>query len=559
MNVLVSSRSWRNLFVWLVLLGFGLSFGLNYGVSNHTFYLLPAQHELHPELWSRDWAVTQTHHYHVVFARLATQMLSLMPSGWLLALANVATIASGMACIWGLLRALGSAERAWLALLVVVLIASGTRTDGPGMSYIFSTIFQPNTLGSVGLLAACWLVVAGQPLASGLALALTGALHANYLVLSIPVLTVAQLAQGRAGLVARLVRQLGPALLVLLVYLPTIRAMSSTPVVAEAQRVYQDIRSPHHYRIETFAAAFVPWVGWQIVGAGSILGVGLEKPSARRLLALLLGFWALILPSLFLAGMFVIRPLMQLYPWRLTVNCELLAQAAFAACLLKSVSSPSSGRLGKPALILLALGLVLVGIGALQSSKFLPFTVLLTGFGLILGSGRLLTVPGLAGRITAGLPAVLVIGIAIANASRLVQLFQRSSPLGGANAGLQELCRWTAAHTKTDDLLLTPPDDENIRFHCQRAIVVDWKTAPMAPAEVLDWYHRLEDVTGRKPLRSAADLQGYRALDAERLQRLRVRYHFDYVVAHRGAEPAIGSEPVFRGQSFVVYRLEPEH
>jgi len=80
----------------------------------------------------------------------------------------------------------------------------------------------------------------------------------------------------------------------------------------------------------------------------------------------------------------------------------------------------------------------------------------------------------------------------------------------------------------------------------------------MVPADVLDWYHRLEDVTGRVPLEKEAELKDYALLDDQRLERLRRKYHFGYVVAARGAEPHIGVEPAFRGCGFVAYRLGPE-
>jgi hypothetical protein len=550
---------WLNLVVWLALLGFGLSYGLNYGVSNHTFYMLPSVHALHPEYWARDWAVTQTHHYHFTFAWLAAGMLWLDQSGWLLGLANVVTIALGMACVWQLLKALVSREHAALAMLLVVLIASATRTGGPGTSYVFSDVFQPNTLGSAGVLAACWLLVVNRPLLSGLLLAVAGALHANYLVLCLPVFGVAQLAASRQRLLPRLAAQLGPSLLVLLVYLPVMRTTSSSPVSAEALRIYQDIRSPHHYRVETFAGQFVPWLGWQLLGAAALLDGAATRPQLRRLLAILTGFWALIVPSVLVAYLFVLRPLIQLYPWRLTSNCELLAQAAFAAAVISSARGPSEwpapGRLARG---LLGFGLLLVAIGAVFAGQFLPVVVAAIGLWLWLGSAKLLARPRLAARVSSCLLLALCIALCIANARRFSRLWQSSSLLGGKHQGAAELCQWLDAHTKGDELLLTPPADEDIRFQCHRAIVVDWKTAPMVPGEIMAWYQRVEDVTGRVPFKSADDLAGYAELDEARLVQLRRKYHFAYVVAERGAEPRLGLEPAFRGRHFVLYRLAPE-
>jgi hypothetical protein len=550
---------WLNFAVWLALLGFAASYGLNYGVSNHTFYLLPSVRLVHPEFWKNDWVVTQTHHYHFVFAWLAAGLLELDASGWLMAIANVVAIAGGMACLWRLLRGLGSETHAALAMLMVTLLATATRTGGPGTSYAFSDVFQPNTLGSVGVLAAGWLAVQDRPLASGLVLAVAGALHANYLVLCLPVFGVAQLAQPFERVARRLVEQLGPPLLVLLVYLPIMHTTSSSPASAEALRVYQDIRSPHHYRVENFAAQFAPWAGWQLIGVGSVLDLAWQRPQLRRLLGLLAGFWALIVPSALIAAAFVFRPLIQLYPWRLTPNCELFAQAAFALLVLGSVLSPSEWPLpGKRARLLLAVGFMLVAFGALRAKQPVPLVIGLVGLALLFGSARVLAWPGARERVVPALGVVLGVSLLLGSLPRLSHLSRSSSLLGGKNLGVAELCSWLDANTSQDSVLLTPPDEENIRFQCQRAIVIDWKTAPMVPDEVLAWYGRVEDVTGRVPFKSAADLAGYDALRQPRLAQLRQKYHFDFVVAYRGHELELGVAPAFRGREFVAYRLDPE-
>src|SRR5882724_722354 len=470
----VPSPGWLNALVWVTLVGFGLSYGLNYGISNQVFYMLPSVHLLHPEYWPRDWAVTQMHHYHFAFAWLATLMLKLDDSGWLFALANVATVVAGMACVWQMLKAITSEAGAALATLMVVLIASATRTGGPGTSYVFADIFQPNALGSVGLVAACWLFVVERPLAAGLVLAAAGAVHANYLVLCIPVFGAAQLLRSRERLPLRLAQLLGPSLVVLLVTLPMMRTASESPVATEALRIHQDVRAPHHYRVETFAWQFLPWVGWQLIGAASIFELARSRPRLQQLLALLAGFWALIVPSVAVVYCFVFRPLIQLYPWRLTSNCDLLAQGAFAAAVTGSLVAPSAWpQPGKLARGVLACGLGLVAVGALLGHQFLPIVVGILGLAIWLGSSRLLARPRLGEHAVLALGLVLGVALVIANVHRFSRLSATSNLLAGRNEGVVELCRWLDTNTSNADLLLTPPDDEEIRFRCHRAIVVD--------------------------------------------------------------------------------------
>jgi hypothetical protein len=105
--------------------------------------------------------------------------------------------------------------------------------------------------------------------------------------------------------------------------------------------------------------------------------------------------------------------------------------------------------------------------------------------------------------------------------------------------------------------LLAPPDEEDVRFRCQRAIVVDWKSNPARPEEVIAWAKRIEDVTAHHPLQGEADLSGYERLDAQHLAALRARYGFDTLVIHRGAGLAseLGQAPDFSRGRFLAYRL----
>jgi hypothetical protein len=140
------------------------------------------------------------------------------------------------------------------------------------------------------------------------------------------------------------------------------------------------------------------------------------------------------------------------------------------------------------------------------------------------------------------------------NVARCARFVRYSNVLSGGDHTVTELCDWAMANTPENALFLTPPHEDDIRMHCRRAVVVDWMS-PARPAEVLEWYERLEDVTGRRPFRGPEDLQGYEELDAKRVAKLRERYELDYVVVTRGHELDLGVPPAFRGRRFVVYAL----
>ncbi len=120
-----------------------------------------------------------------------------------------------------------------------------------------------------------------------------------------------------------------------------------------------------------------------------------------------------------------------------------------------------------------------------------------------------------------------------------------------------DLYRWLRESSPRDALYLTPPDLDGARFLGQRAIVVDWKAVPLIPTELLVWYERLCDVTGRH-VQGSGDLAGYQALDGERLSLLVAKYHPDYLVLRRGGERRFASFPVvYQNGGYSVLKIVP--
>ena len=98
---------------------------------------------------------------------------------------------------------------------------------------------------------------------------------------------------------------------------------------------------------------------------------------------------------------------------------------------------------------------------------------------------------------------------------------------------------------------------DGARFLGQRAIVVDWKAVPLIPSELLVWYERLCDVTGRH-VGGSGDLAGYQTIDGERLALLVDKYHPDYLVLRRGGERRFANLPVaYQNSGFTVLKIMP--
>jgi hypothetical protein len=545
----------------LLALVFGLGFGLNYGSSNQTTYLLPAVKAVYPSVWTRDWLVTQTHSYHPTYAWLCSWLLRLSPSGLLIAWANVVAIALGVLALFAVIRRL-TREYAFPAFCLLLALATVTRTLAPGGSYAFSEIFQPSTLGSLGILLAAAAFVADRPLTSGLCLAFGGAFHVNLLVLGLFVFGVAWLLTGRARLVGRAVRGLGPAALVMTCFLPFLLISASPGVSAEAQRIFQDVRSPHHYCVPLFAWQFATWAGFQLLGAAALLGPARRGLGVqRRLLSLLFGCWLIVVPAALLSSLIEVRFVKQLMAWRICAQADLLAQAALCSALVSVYchGRPALADYDRSSRTLLALGLIALLVGSLANGNWNATLVVLIscGVAVAISSGLLRRFKSTeqTGLSLATVTGALLITLVSVNIARFSRFVRYSNVLSGGDPAVAELCAWAQAQTREDALFLTPPNEEELRLHCRRSIVVDWKSPSAVPAEILQWYERIQDVTGRRPVRSDADLKGYDQLDAPRVAKLRERYGVDYVVVERGHELNLGVAPVFSGQRFVAYSL----
>lgn len=552
----ISSRALRHGSMAALVLCFAVGFGLNSIKSNLAAYLVSAMRVLRPELWARDFVIN-TPQVHPFYARLGALLLHLDPSGWLIALSNVVAVCAGMWCVYRLLVA--TIERpdrdAFVAFAFVLMLAASSRTGSIGGSYVFSDTFQPSTLGSLALLAACHAFIRGSALRSGVWLALAGAVHLNYLVLALPVFGLAWLLSWHARTAASLFVMLLPALLVLAAFVPLLLASGGGPpaVTDEARRILQDVRNPHHYRVAAFASSFLPWAGFQLLGAAALWSrAASSQPACRRLLGLLCGFTSLIVPAALLSSVVLIRSVDSLFAWRVAPHANLLAQVAIGGAIAHAFSSPtfSIAQLGKAERLLGAGGLAALLLAAL-SGTLLPSSLLTLAFVALALSKPLWQSAATMLRLellTAGVAACVI-------APSLLRLDAESDLLGGRDRDLEALCGWVKANTPIDALLLTPPDEEGMRLACQRAIVVDWKLTPVVPADVLRWAKRMEDVTGRKPLQGSADLAGYAALDSRRLQQVHQAYGGDLLVVRRDAQFQSTVLPAFQHGRFRAYRL----
>lgn len=583
---------------------FATSYGYNFGYDNHTTYLVGALRLYDPGALSRDWLASDCTPYHPIFSYLAWALWAIDEDGWGFAYANVVTVTAMGGALYGLCRAFAGRLLALPSHLVVLAIAMQTRTHSAGVSYIADIVFQPSTLGGLGWLAGMAAFVARRWFLSGLCFGLGGLFHANYLVLGFPVLGLAHLLiedpRDLRGLARRLALQLGPSVLALLVLSPLIFGAASHPDAARAREIFQTIRSPHHYLPSGYRGRFLGLAGWQLLGLGAAwpLLSGRKGPGPR-LGALLVGLGVLVWSGTFLTTWVFLPSVSQLFPWRAAPYSDLVAQVALVGGLLGLIIDPARLRAHSRLTPLLVLGgLVLVCLDRPASDQpwlgrlllLLLTTGLLTaGVGLAVATlaratargrrhlepasfgGPWPPVPG--GPLRPWAPHTLVapllltalaLGLwtsATSGQRDPARIERASSLIRGFDAREENLYAWIREHTDRDSRFLQPPLMERFRITARRAIVVDWKSPPILPGELLEWYERLGTVAGRPGFQTAREVAtGYDAMDSARLRALRARYAIDYAVVRKGRERVLKDWPVaYANPGFAVLDLRGSH
>jgi hypothetical protein len=370
----------------------------------------------------------------------------------------------------------------------------------------------------------------------------------------------------------RVLEQFAPLLAVTIVLLPVLLAASHTKASPEAQEILFKIRSPHHYNPAHYERNFMPFAAWQMLGIGAGWLIH-RTPTGRRLGAVFSGLLATIWTGTILTTLVEIPKVNQIFVWRFAPNADLMGQILVACALAQILAKPRILRSYSS----VAIGLVCAGLGVFglffrnKEGAELP-RLLLAFFGIAV----LARVVDLAlDLLSQLLPAQqslaetakrwlgrspILIGAAalyLLAPDRVAQGYNRSTLLKEEGGSQADLYRWLRESSPKDAVFLTPPDLEGLRYLGQRAIVVDWKAVPLIPTELLGWYERLCDVTGRH-IGSAGDMNGYGSLDQERLALIVSKYHPDYVVLRRGGERRFPELAVaYKNGGYSVLKIAP--
>jgi hypothetical protein len=121
----------------------------------------------------------------------------------------------------------------------------------------------------------------------------------------------------------------------------------------------------------------------------------------------------------------------------------------------------------------------------------------------------------------------------------------------------QTLFAWSKTQTAIDSQMLIPPRFDDFRLRGERAVVVDWKSPPILPDEVMVWYQRIADVTGIEKVTSRKQANAaYANMNAKRLSKLKSKYEIDYAVFYnRNKRLKDLGKVVFENDKYLVIGL----
>jgi hypothetical protein len=517
-----------------------LAYVLAYGTQNQATYLLDPLHRAMPELFRRDWFVSGTPPYLPVFGWLAQWLYVIDPEGVVAFVTAhiVITLASWAAVYW-LVRAVGAGVRTFV---IVASFAALTMNVSMGGSYLITGYFQPSSLAALGWLVAIAALVRDRFVLCGIAAALAGLLHANFLVLGIGLFGLASLARRDLGW-RELAFVMVPQLVVLACFLPQLLAAAGPS--KHAVWILTHFHAPVHYDPVRMIGWIKDVVGWQVGAFAGLYLIG-DNKAARTLWRFSLVAAVIVTLSALVVQLAPLEWLVQVRWSRIAPFGQLACVVLIVAGIGEQVRNPRD--LSTRQRILVGLGLVaplyVVSYHIRVLAPLVAFHVAALTCVLVLSPW-----PRIA-RSAFTVLAVAAFTFALWRSPRGEGLRQREA----APPKERELAAWARTQTPTDALFVTPPGVSYFRLLARRAVIVDSKSPPLRPDLLEQWHARLSDVVlDPDPRTFQAAAASYAKLSPAQLEQVAHKYDADYIVV-RGHAP-FAAPPVFDNGVFAVYRV----
>lgn len=517
------------------------SCGYLFGVANQVTYFVAPLARAHPELYRHDWFAGTTA-YHRLFSIAAGWLFCVDDRGAVgCAIVHAAVMTVLIAGVF--VTVTGATKRSAFAVFAIVaawLTINGDRSMAG--SYLWSGYLQPSLIATAGWVFALAAYARGRMWLAGLALAAGGLFHANFLVLGIGMFTLAELVVGGRRLIGLLV----PQLVALAILAPDLVTSSRGTSPELALWILEKFHAPGHYDPWIVAHSLVLLARW--VALALVVAPLAESDGARRLVAfgwIAGALCALAVPVLMVPAF---AGLTRLYVWRLAPFAQLAAMVVIAIAAVATIEDPTRWRELPRWRLFAALGLAAWLVCATPSA-YRAF-----GGWVLAVSAAAIAIAIVAPNLSRWLP-ILVAVTSLALVLRPRWDVIRHPRIAVASAGFEtdDLFDWARTTTPVDAVFLTPPSLGRFRLMARRAVVVDLKSPPLVPDELVEWYRRLCVVTGDPVLYDdpQANLLWNTAPKDVLLARAKA-LGADYLVLDRRAET---TDTVYASSQYAVYRV----
>jgi hypothetical protein len=489
---------WSGYELLLLLVGISISLligGYQFGLSNHTVYLIEPLRENHPQLLQHDWWATSTLQYHGAFSTISAALMRFGIIREVFIIAYFALLILFHIAWWQLNHLLGGDGPTYL-FSVILFYFSGAGFGLGLYTFLQDSSVLPSNLANIAMLLGICFYSTGRLGLAGLLLGLSGTFHLNHAIVAPWLWAMMLLVEFIRGnrfhwkWAAGTVAVISLSLFSVLPVIREIPARSYQLPLADFLDLYVRLRHAHHYDPRAWSILF--WLGflWPIPLA-FLKFRKISDESAIRLVAVFHFFLCLQIVALALAGFwYVNETFIQLSIYRFSIFAKLLSCIGAAVLLIQF--APTWSR--KLALPLLILGLLM---------------------GAIVQRGR---------------------GI-------LLDMMPQDQ------MDYVALCNWARdpANTPRDAIFIVPPQEQVFRLYAQRAIVVNLKGVPQLSSELKVWRQRLVDVLDDDPLKFAARFdetlklihQRYESLPPQHFTTVAKRYNAPYLILeHEISDPS---------------------
>jgi hypothetical protein len=498
----------------LLLIGISITYlvgGYQFGLSNHTVYLIDPLRENNAQILANDWWATSTLQYHGAFSKMSAVLMRWGIIREVFLLAYLALVVLFHFAWWRLNRILhGSGETYLLSLLFFHLSAAGF---GLGLyHFLQDSSILPSNLANIAMLWAICFYATGQLGRAGFLLGLSGMFHLNHAIVApwlwAMMLSVEFIRGNRLDwkwAVGTIV-VIGLSLVSVFPVIRQVPARSYQLPLNDFLDLYVRLRHAHHYDPRAWSILF--WLGflWPIPISFFAFKNTTDEP-ANRLGSMFYFFLCLQILALLLAGIwFISETLVQLSIYRFSIFAKLLSCIGAAIVLIRFVP-----------------------IWLRKSAVPLAITLLLIGAIVQKGRGVILDM------------------------------------MPQDQTDYLALCNWirNPANTPRDATFIVPPQEQVFRLFAQRAIVVNLKGVPQLSSELKEWRSRLVDVLRDDPMKFAERFdktlilirQQHESLPSQHFTSVAQRYNAKYlIVEHEIYDP--NWQLIHAFGAYRLYRLQ---